>query len=75
MWGRKVRKSTFFFLLACLNLSDYQVKASRYKKGLTYLKKKATANQNQTKHSLKLKKRGHKCNIKGNHSNKKQGMK
>ena len=41
MWGGKVRKYRFFFfiLMMCLSLYDYQAKASRYRKGLTYLKK------------------------------------
>ena len=55
MWGRKVRKSRlFFFFRMCLSLYDYQAKASRYRKGLTYLKNRATMNQNQTLHSQKL---------------------
>ena len=55
MWGRKVRKDRFFFLIMCLSLYDYQDKASRYRKGLTYLKNLATTNQNQTLHSQKMK--------------------
>ena len=40
MWGREVRKNRFFFILMmCLSLYDYQAKVSRYRKGLTYLKK------------------------------------
>ena len=39
----------------CLSLYDYQAKASRYWKGLTYLKNRATTNQNWTLHSQKLK--------------------
>ena len=39
----------------CLSLYDYQAKAHRYQKGLTYLKNRATTNQNQTLHSKKLK--------------------
>ena len=42
-------------------------KASRYRKGLTYLKNWETTNQNQTIYSQKLKIRGHKCKIKGNY--------
>ena len=38
--------------------------------GLTYLKNRATANQNQTLHSQKLKRKGHKYKIKGNHPTK-----
>ena len=52
------------------SLYDYQAKASTYRKGLTYLKNRATANQNQTIHSKKLKRRGHKHEIKGNHPTK-----
>ena len=51
----------------CLSLYDYQAKTSRYRKGLTYLKNRATTNQNQTLHSQKLQRRGHKRKIKGNH--------
>jgi len=50
-----------------LSLYDYQDKASRYRKGLTYLKNRATTNQNQIIHSQKLKRRGHKHKIKGKH--------
>ena len=66
MWGRKVRKYRFFFfiLMMCLSLYDYQAKASRYKKGLTYLKN--TATEIKTKQdSHKNKRRGHKHKIKG----------
>ena len=49
----------------CLRLYDYQTKASRYRKGLTYIKNRATTNQNQTLHSQELK---HKLN--GNHPTK-----
>ena len=39
MWGWKVRKSrVFFFFLNVFDLYDYVAKASRYRKGLTYLK-------------------------------------
>ena len=50
IWGRKARTSTpfFFFFRMCLSLYDYQTKASRYKKGLTYFKNRKTTNQNQT---------------------------
>ena len=54
----------------CLSLYDYQAKASRYRKGLTYLKNTATTNQNQTLHSQKLKALKHKIN--GNHPTKKR---
>ena len=43
-----------------LSVYDYQAKTSRYKKGLTYLKKRETTKQNQTKNSQKLKRRRHK---------------
>ena len=55
----------------CLSLYDSEAKASRHRKGLTYLKNRATTNQNQTIHSQKLKRRGHKHKIKGNHLTKK----
>ena len=48
-----------------LSLYDYQAKASRYRKGLTYLRNRATTNQNQTLHSQKLRK-VHKHKINGN---------
>ena len=71
--GRKVRKSRllFFFLEYGLSLYDHQAKASRYGKGLIYLKNRATTNQNQTIHSQGLK-RGHKHKIKGNHPTEKK---
>ena len=76
MWGSKVRKSRLFFSRMCLSLYDYQTKVSRYRKGLTYLKNRAITNQNQTIHSQKLKRRGHKHKIRGNHSAKeKKGTK
>ena len=39
MWGRKVRKSRLFFLRMCIY--DHEAKASRYRKGLRYLKKQS----------------------------------
>ena len=63
-----VRKSRLFFLRMCLSLYDYQAKASRCRKGLTYLKNRASTNQNQTVHLQKLKRKGHKHKIKGNHA-------
>ena len=50
----------------------YQAKASRYRKGLTNLKHRATTNQKQTLHSQKLKRKGHKHKIKGNHPTEKR---
>lgn len=52
----------------CLRLYDYQPKASRYRRGLTYLKNRATTNQK--KHSVesqKLQRREQKHKIKGTH--------
>ena len=54
-----------------LSLYDYQAKASRYKKGLTYLKNRATTNQKQTIHSQKLRGKKHKRKS----SNQKKGTK
>ena len=54
----------------CLSLYDYQAKTSRYRKELMYLKKRATTNQNKKIHSQKLKTKGHKHKIKGNHQTK-----
>ena len=45
------------FLITCLSLYDYQTKASRYRKRLTYLKNRATTCENQTLHSQKKKKK------------------
>ena len=56
----------------CLSLYDYQAKASKYRKGLTYLEKRATINQKQILHSQKLKRKGQKHKIKGNHPTKKR---
>lgn len=44
----------------CLCLHDYQSKASRYRKGLTYLKSKITTNPEQAINSPKPKRRKHK---------------
>ena len=46
MWGKKLRKSRFLFFRMCLSLYDYHTNASRYEKGLTFLKNRATTNQN-----------------------------
>ena len=56
----------------CLSLCDYQSIASKYRKGLTCLKNRASTNQNQTIHSQKLKRRVHKHQLKGNHPTKKR---
>ena len=55
-----------------LSLYDYQAKASRCRKGLTYFKNSATTNQNQTLHSQNLKRKVHKHKINGNHPTKKE---
>jgi len=55
-----------------MSLYDYQVKARRYRKGFTYLKNRATTNQNQTLHSQKFKKKVHKHKINGNSPTKKE---
>ena len=56
----------------CLSLYDCQLKASRYRKGLTYLKNRSTTNQNQTLCSQKLKGRVLKHKINGNRPTKKR---
>ena len=56
--------------MMCLTLHDHETKASRYRKGLTYLKNRATTNQTQTLHSQKLKSIQDKIN--GNHPTKKK---
>ena len=59
----------------CLSLYDYQYKASRYRKGLTYLKNRATANQKHTIDSQKPKRREHNHKIKGNNQTSKRKTK
>ena len=44
-------------VMKCLHLQDYQAKTHNYRKGLTYLKKRATTNQNQILHSQKNEKK------------------
>ena len=56
----------------CPSLYDYLAKASRYMKELTYLKNRATTNQNQTLHSQKLKRKVLKHKINGNHPTQKR---
>ena len=59
--------------MMCLSLYDYQAKASRYRKGLTHLKNRATTNQNQTLHSQKkMKRKILKQKIIGDHPTKKR---
>ena len=43
--------------MKCLNLQDYQAKSHNTRKGLTYLKNRASTNQNQTLHSQKMKRK------------------
>ena len=64
--------SFFFFLIMCLSLYDYQAKASRYRKGLTYLKNRTITNQSQTLHSQTLGRIVLKHKINGNHVTKKR---
>ena len=54
------------------SLYDYQAKANRYRKRLTYLKNRATTNQNQALHPKKLKRKVHKPKINGNQLTKKK---
>ena len=74
MWGRKVRRCKFFFLILmmCLSLYDCQAKAKIYRKGLMCLKNRAPTNQNQTLQSQKLKTKIHKHKTTENHPTKKR---
>ena len=56
----------------CLSLYDYQDKASRYRKGLTYLKNRTITNQSQTLHSQTLGRIVLKHKINGNHPSQKK---
>ena len=58
-----------------MNVCNCQAKASRYRKGLTYLKIRASTNKNQTLQSQKLKRKGHKHKLKGNHPKNKERKK
>jgi len=49
-----------------------RLKQSRYRKGLIYLKNRATTNQNRTLHSQKLKRKVFKHKINGHHPSKKR---
>jgi len=59
-----------------LNLQDHQAKTHNYRKGLAYLKNRATTSQNQTLHSQKMKKQKNTKTLKqiitGNHPTKKR---
>ena len=46
---------SFSMVMKCLNLQDYQAKTHNYRKGLTYLKDKASTNEKQTLHWKKWK--------------------
>ena len=61
-----------FFSRMCSAYMTTRLKASRYRKGSAYLKDRATMNQNKITHSQKLKRRGHKHKIRGNHPTKKR---
>ena len=58
--------------MMCLSIYNYQAKVSRYRKGITYLKNRATTNQNQPLHSQKLKRKVFKHKITRNHQTKKE---
>ena len=45
----------FNIVMKCLNLQDHQAKTCNYRKGLAYLKNRATTSQNQILHSQKMK--------------------
>ena len=51
----------------CLNLYDYQFKASRYSHGSTYLKTRVTTNQKHTTDSQKAKRKEFKHTERENH--------
>ena len=59
-------------VMKCLNLQDYQAKTHNNRKGLTYLKNRASTNQNQTLHSQKMKRKILKQKIIGDHPTKKR---
>ena len=44
-------------VMKCLNLQDYQAKAHNYRKGFSYLKNRASTNQNQTLHTQEVKRK------------------
>ena len=55
MWGRGKKCRSF---TTCLNMNDYQFKASRYSYGSTYLKSMVNTNEKHTIDSQKPKKKG-----------------
>ena len=59
--------------MKCLNLQDHQAKTHNYRKGLAYLKNRATTSQNQILHSQKNEKKNTlKQIITGDHPTKKK---
>ena len=72
MWARDVIKNRFFFLflMMCLSLYDYQDKVSRYRKGLTYLKKQGNHKSKPNTTFTKTEKKILKHKINGNHPTK-----
>ena len=62
-------------VMKSLNLQDYHTKTQNYRKGLTYLKNRATTNQNQTLHAQKLKRKVFRHKINANHPTKKERRK
>ena len=65
MWGRGIKKCRSYRL--CLNLYDYQFKASRYCYGLTCLKTRVTKHQKHKIDSQTPKRKELKHNTKENH--------
>ena len=58
--------------MKCLNPQEYQAKTQNYRKGLAYLKKRVTTNQNQTLHSQKMKRKTLRQKTIGDHPTKKR---
>ena len=58
--------------MKCLRLHDYRAKAHSYRKGLTYLKYRASTSQNKTLHSQQMRRNVLKNKINENHSTKKR---
>ena len=57
-------------VMKCVNLKDYQATTRNYRKGLTYLKNRASTNENQILHSQKMKRKILKQKIIGDHPTK-----
>ena len=62
----------FHIVMKCLNLQDHQAKTHNYRKGLAYLKNRATTSQNQILHLQKMKRKTLKQKIIGDHPPKKR---